>query len=63
MDRKNAEALRDPGARKILADLVNIPSSGYVARDLPAWGSEPDPETEVRARAAVRREVWSTARP
>jgi hypothetical protein len=59
MDKKNAEALRDPGARKILTDLVNIPSREYRARkgddDLPTWGSEPDPETEGRAKQFIER--------
>jgi hypothetical protein len=59
MDLKNAEALRDPGPRKILADLVNIPSREYIARDgddgLPTWGSEPDPETEAHAKQFIER--------
>jgi hypothetical protein len=59
VDTKNAEALRDQGPRKILTDLVNVPSHEYLAREraghLPPWEIEPDPETEARAKQFIER--------
>jgi hypothetical protein len=68
MDEKNRAALIEPGARKILGELVNVPSSAErnwvseVQKFIDRYGvlrQAQDPEIEVLEYARRFREIWT----